>query len=153
MAENNEELKEEIDSLKKQLSVMEGMMENLMNMHKNVLEKLTVNTDVEQRYLKMLSVYQRFGKVSPSALPGIDDQISECIVEILLDANSLNITQITERMREKRGSASRHTVRNRLKKLEDKGIVTMSEDETYGKGYSLTQSTIDSWAELLGIKK
>lgn len=153
MAESNEELKEEIDSLKKQLSVMEGMMENLMNMHKNVLERLSVNTDVEQRYLRMLSVYQRFGKVSPSALPGIDDPISECIVEILLDANSLNITQITERMREKRGSASRHTVRNRLQKLEKKGIVVMNEDESFGKGYSLTQGTIDDWAELLGIKK
>lgn len=153
MSESDEELKDEIESLKKQLSVMEGMMENLMNMHRNVLEKLSMNSDVEQRYLRMLSVYQRFGKVSPSALPGIDDQISECIVEILLDANSLNITQITERMREKRGSASRHTVRDRLQKLEKKGIVTMDENENMGKGYSLTQSTTDDWAELLGIKK
>ena len=153
MPEDNEELKEEIDSLKKQLSVMEGMIENLMSMHKNVLEKVSVNTDVEQRYLRMLSVYQSFGKVSPSALTGIDDPISETIVEILLDANSLNITQITERMREKRGSASRHTVRNRLQRLEEKGIVTMNEGDNFGKGYSLTQSTIDDWAELLGIKK
>ncbi len=153
MSESNEELKEEIDSLKKQLSAMEGMMENIMNMHKNVLEKISVNTDVEQRYLRMLSVYQQFGKVSPSALPGIDDPISETIVEILLDAKSLNITQITERLREKRGSASRHTVRNRLKKLEEKGIVIMDENENFGKGYSLTKSTIDDWAELLGIKK
>jgi len=146
-----EELREEIDSLKSKLDTMEGMLENIMNMHKNLLNNLSVQSDVEKRYIKMLSLFERYGKISPSAIKGVDDDISECIVEILLDSKGCNITQISERMREKRGSASRHTVRERLKKLEKNGVVMMSEDKN-GKNYSLTKKALDEWAELLGIK-
>lgn len=152
MGEKEDELREEIESLKSQLNSMEGMLKNLMNMHKNVLQKVSTNSDVEKRYLRMLSLYKQYGRISPSALPGVEDPISEHIVEILLDAKDANITQITERMRHKKGSASRHTVRDRLKKLKEKGIVKQVEGGT-GKSYSLTDKTIDRWAELLGIKK
>ncbi len=152
MGDENEELKEEIESLKDQVNTMQGMLENLMNMHKNVLKKVSMDSDIEKRYLKMLSLYKHYGKISPSVLPGIEDSISENIVEILLDAKSANITQITERLRHRKGSASRHTVRDRLKKLESKGIVK-NEETGKGKTYVLTDKTINKWAELLGIKK
>jgi len=152
MGEEKEDLKKEIESLKSQINTMQGMMENLMNMHKNVLNKVSTDSGIEKRYLKMLSLYQRFGKISPSIIPGVDDPISESIVEILLDAKSANITQITERIRHSKGSASRHTVRDRLKKLEKKGIVK-KQDCGKGKTYTLTDKVIDKWIELLGIKK
>ncbi|MGM0405651.1 MAG: helix-turn-helix domain-containing protein [Thermoplasmatota archaeon] len=152
MGDENEEMKEEIENLKAQINTMQGMLENLMNMHKNVLKKVSTDSDIEKRYLKMLSLYQRYGKISPSVLPGIEDYISENIVEILLDAKNANITQITERLRHRKGSASRHTVRDRLKDLENEGIVK-KEDTGKGKMYTLTNKTIDKWAELLGIKK
>lgn len=151
MPDEEEDLREEIDSLKKQLNSMESMLKNIMDMHKNLLERVSTSSDVEQRYVKMLSLYQRFGKISPSVIPEIKDPISEAIVEILLDASALNITQITERLREKKGSASRHTVRARLKEMEEKGIVK-KEDSGQGKSYSLTGKIIDKWAKLLGIK-
>lgn len=147
-----EELKKEIESLKKQVYTMQGMLKNLMDMHKNVLQKVSMDSDIEKRYLKMLSLYKRYGKISPSVLPDIKDPISENIVEILLDTKSANITQITERMRHKKGSASRHTVRDRLKKLEEKNVVKRIESGT-GKNYTLTDKIIEKWAELLGIKK
>ncbi len=151
MPDEEEDLRDEIDSLKKQLNSMESMLKNIMDMHKNLLERVSTSSDVEQRYVKMLSLYQRFGKISPSVIPEIKDPISEAIVEILLDASALNITQITERLREKKGSASRHTVRARLKEMEEKGIVK-KEDSGQGKSYSLTGKIIDKWAKLLGIK-
>ncbi|MFW6140966.1 MAG: BlaI/MecI/CopY family transcriptional regulator [Candidatus Saliniplasma sp.] len=147
-----EELKKEIESLKKQVDTMQGMLKNLMDMHKNVLQKVSMDSDIEKRYLNMLSLYKRYGKISPSVLPDIKDPISENIVEILLDTKSANITQITERMRHKKGSASRHTVRDRLKKLEEKNVVKRVESGT-GKNYTLTDKIIEKWAELLGIKK
>ncbi|MFO7792850.1 MAG: hypothetical protein R6W73_07735 [Candidatus Saliniplasma sp.] len=152
MGDENEELKEEIESLKEQMTTMQGMLQNLMNMHKNVLSKVSTDSDIEKRYLKMLSLYQRYGRISPTVLPGIEDPISENIVEILLDAKNANITQITERMRHRTGSASRHTVRDRLKKLEKEGIIKKV-DGGPGKNYVLTDKTINKWAELLGIKK
>lgn len=151
MAEE-EELREEIDDLKDQVSSLENMLENLMDVHKNVLEKVSVNSDMEKKYLEMLSLYKRFGHISPSLIMDTDDPISEDIVELLLDSSGLNITQITERLREKRGRASRHTVRERLQGLEKEGVITRTEGDK-GKNYSLSDRTIDKWAKLLGIKK
>ncbi len=146
-----EELKEEIESLKNQINGLENMINNLMNMHKTVLSKASTAKDVEDRYMNMLSIYKRFGKVSPAQISGVTDLISENIVEILFNNNSLNITQITGRLRGKKGSASRHTVRKKLKMLEKEGVVKKT-DEGKGKNYQLTEEKIEEWAEMLGIK-
>ena len=149
---NEEELKDEIESLKNQINGLENMINSLMNIHKTVLSKASAATEVEDRYMKMLSIYKRFGNISPAQISGIKDPISEKIVEILFDSNSLNITQITGRLREKKGSASRHTVRKKLKTLEEKGVVKKTDDGK-GKYYELKQEKIDEWAEMLGLKK
>ncbi len=149
---SEEELREEVESLKDQISNLDSMLQNLMNIHKNVLEKVSTNSDLEERYIRMLSLYKEFGRISPSLLSDIDDPIFENILEILFDSNSLNITEITERLRDKRGSASRHTVRERLKTLENEGLIKKS-DKGKGKNYVLTRETINKWAEMLGIKK
>ncbi len=151
MAEEDE-LREEIRSLREQVNNLEHMLENLMNVHRNVLDKVSTNSEVEKKYIQILSLYQRYGKVSPSLLPEIDDPIMESIVEVLLSSKRpLNITQITERLRERRGSGSRHTVRNRLNELEKRKVVRQMEDN-HGKAYALTDHALDKWAKLLGIK-
>lgn len=151
MAED-EELQEEIRSLRSQVNNLESMLENLMNIHRNVLDKLSTNSDIERKYVHMLSLYQRYGKISPSLLKDIDDPIQECIAEVLLSTGApLNITQLTGRVRERRGRASRHTVRDRLISMESKDIVRQV-DMSNGKGYILTDKVIDRWAKLLGIK-
>jgi len=146
------ELKEDIEALKKQISGLENMINNLMNLHKTVLDKASAASEVEDRYMKMLSIYKKFGNISPAQLSGIKDPISEKIVEILFDNKSLNITQITGRLREKKGSASRHTVRKKLRALEKEGVVKKT-DGGKGKNYELTEEKINEWAEMLGIKK
>ncbi len=149
---DDEDLREEIKSLKSQVRNLEHMLEKFMNLHGNVLSKLSTNSEIERKYIQMLSLYQRYGKVSPSLLPEIDDPVMESIVEILLSSGiPLNITQIAQRMRERRGSASRHTVRDRLKRLEEKQVVRRV-DDSHGKGYALTDEILDKWAKLLGIK-
>ncbi|MBS3782079.1 MAG: winged helix-turn-helix transcriptional regulator [Candidatus Thermoplasmatota archaeon] len=150
--DEKEELHKEIDDLKKQIDNLEVMLQNLMNLHKNVLENVSTDTDIEERYKRMLSLYRQFGRISPSLLLKMDDPISEDIIEILFDSSPLNITQITGRLREKRGKASRHTVRDRLKKLEREGMIKRS-DKGKGKNYHLTDRTIKKWAEILGITK
>jgi len=146
------EFKEEIESLKDQINGLENMINNLMNLHKTVLDKASAASDVEERYMKMLSIYKRFGNISPARLSGVKDPISEKIVEILFDKGSLNITQITGRLREKKGSASRHTVRKKLEILEKEGVVKKTNDGK-GKNYQLTDKAVNKWAEMLGIKK
>ncbi|MBS3817771.1 MAG: BlaI/MecI/CopY family transcriptional regulator [Candidatus Thermoplasmatota archaeon] len=150
---DEEELKEEIESLRDQVNSLENMLENLMTMHENVLEKASAASEVEKKYMKILSTYKKFGHISPAQFTDIKDPISEKIVEILFDNSPLNITQITGRLREKKGSASRHTVRKKLKELEEKNVVKKTEEEKKGKRYELTEETINKWAELLGINK
>ena len=147
-----EDLRNEIKSLKSQVNALEGMVKNLMNMHKNVLESLSIGSEVEDRYIKLLSVYERFGRISTSIMPEIEDPVSERIVEVLLSEKSANISQITRGVRQKRGSGSRHTIRKRLNKLENKGVVEKSDDGN-GKNYRLTQEIVEKWAKMLGIKK
>ncbi len=146
------DLKEDIEALQKQMEGLENMLNNLINMHQHVLDKASAASEVEERYMKMLSIYKRFGNISPARLTGVKDPISEKIVEILFDERSLNITQITGRLREKKGSASRHTVRKKLETLEKEGIVKKTNDGK-GKNYQLAEKAINKWAETLGIKK
>ncbi len=147
-----DELEEEIRSLRSQVNNLQHMLENLMNMHHNVLDKLSSNSDIERKYVRMLSLYQRYGKISPSLLPEVKDPMEEAIVEVLLTSGRpLNITQIAERLRESRGSGSRHTVRNRLRSMESRNVVRQV-DIPNGKGYALTEEVVDGWAKLLGIK-
>ncbi|MFW5953225.1 MAG: helix-turn-helix domain-containing protein [Candidatus Natronoplasma sp.] len=146
------DLKEDIEALQKQINGLETMLNNLINMHRNVLERASAASELEERYMKMLSIYKKFGNISPARLSGIKDPISEKIVEILFDKEGLNITQITGRLRKKKGTASRHTVRKKLKILEKEGIVKKTTDGK-GKSYQLTEKAINRWAEMLGIKK
>ncbi len=53
----------------------------------------------------------------------ITDPISEAIIESLSSCEQLSISEITRRVRVIRGSASRRIVRERLRRLEDRGIV------------------------------
>ncbi len=149
------ELKDEIESLRDQVKGLENMLEELMDLHKSVLDKASVASDIEKRYMRMLSLYKKFGRISPAQLTSVEDPISEKIVEILFDEKNLNITQITGRLREKKGSASRHTVRKKLKELEEDNIVkeTESEDPNKGKYYEITDEVVNRWAKMLGINK
>lgn len=150
-----EELREEIESLRSQVKDLENMLDKFMNLHKDVIEKASVASEVENSYMNMLSMYKRFGRISPAQVTSVNDPISEKIVEILFDAAPLNITHITGRLREKKGSASRHTVRKKLKDLEEEGVVkkVRREDQKKGKQYELTDKTVNKWAEVLGINK
>ena len=148
----DEKLRKEIISLRSQVQTLEEMVKNLMNMHKNVLKSLSVGSEVEDRYIKLLSVYERFGRISPSVMTeDVEDPISESIVEVLLNQRSANISQITKAVRKKRGSGSRHTVRNRLIDLEERRIVEKT-DEGKGKNYKLTEEIVEKWAKMLGIR-
>lgn len=149
---DTEDLKEEIRTLKSEVRQLEGMLESLMDMHKNVLEKVSVTEDIDDRYKKMLSLYNRFGHISPGVLSEVDDPVSEKIIVILFETSPLNITQISEKLREKTGKSSRHTVRDRLERLKEKDVVKKVE-KGKGKNYALTEKMINKWAEMLGIKK
>jgi len=68
----------------------------------------------------------------------------------ILDRSDQNISQITELVRSKRGTASRRIIRERVKELEEKGII-----QKKMKGsryvYSLTEKVIKKWSKMIGL--
>jgi len=83
-------------------------------------------------------------------LPEVKDPISKDIIRVLLERSNQNISQITELVRSKRGTASRRIIREKLQYLEEKNII-----QKHQKGslhvYTLDEKVAKKWSQMLGF--
>ncbi len=140
----DEELPKQIKELNRRIAELEGMMARLMAPVQEMQK-------AAQKYLRLVDLALRHGGLSPELLlPEVKDPISKDIVKVLIEKSGQNISQVTEGVRARRGSASRRVVRERLKVLEQEGIV-----EQRGEGavptYYLSEEVLRKWSQLLGI--
>ena len=138
------DLKEEIKELNKRISELEKMLSMLVQPLRNV-------SKTTQNYLRLTGLLLDHGGLTPDlVLPEIKDPISKEIVRVLMDRTKQNISQITELVRSKRGTASRRIVRERIQELEEKDII-----QKQFKGrlyvYSLSENVIKKWSQMLGF--
>jgi DNA-binding transcriptional ArsR family regulator len=136
----------EIKELNKRINELETMLLALM-------KPLTEAQKTTQNYFKLAGLLLDHGGLTPDLiLPELKDAISRDIVRVLLDRNEQNISQITELVKTKRGTASRRIIREKLLELEGKNVI-----QKHQKGsryvYSLTTEVIKKWTELLGLTK
>jgi len=137
-------LEKEIKELNKRISDLEKMLSTLMKPLRNV-------RDTADKYLKITGLILDHGGLTPDLiLPELKDDISKEIVRVLLERKDQNISQITELVRSKRGTASRRIIREKIKELEEKNIIQKNQRGSLYV-YSLTEKVIKKWSQMLGF--
>ncbi len=147
----DEDLEKQIKSLSDKMESLEESMRMVSTPYSQLLEYIERFQKISSSYFRLIDLYQRYGEISPDLLvPGVKDSISREIVKILFDRDGQNISQITQRLKDRRGTSSRRTVRERLKGLHEKGVV-VSRGSEREKVYWLTEGYVKKWYELLGL--
>jgi DNA-binding transcriptional ArsR family regulator len=141
---DEKDVSNEIKELSKRISELENMLATL-------LKPLSDARKTTERYLRLAGLLLDHGGLTPEAiLPGLKDPISKDIVRVLLERPEQNISQITEQVKSKRGTASRRIIRKKLQELEQQRIIQPQQ-----KGsrivYTLTPEVITKWSQLLGF--
>ena len=141
-----DDLKDEVRRLSTRIAELEGMLSQLR-------EPFSQLQDVGRNYFRLVELYMRFGEVSPStAVPGLRDPMSRDIVNALFQKDGQNISEITEALRARRGSASRRIVRERLAALERDGVV-LGKRRRKTVEYHVSDEVVRKWSQMLGFVK
>jgi len=149
--DQQENLQEQIKALADKMDSVENSLSKVAGPYSQLLDYIERFQKISSSYFKMLGLYQRYGAISPDLLiPGVKDPISRDIVKVLFERDGQNISQITDKLKDVRGTSSRRIVRERLKELEQKGVVR-AKGSSKSKDYWLTEQYVDKWYELLGL--
>jgi cell division septum initiation protein DivIVA len=140
------DLTDEVKELTKRINELEKMLSTL-------LKPLTDAQRTTKNYLKLAGLLLDHGGLTPDViLPEVKDPISKDIVRVLLDRPDQNISQITELVKSKRGTASRRIIREKLADLEAKRVI-QKQQRGSRYVYSLSTEVITKWTQLLGLSK
>lgn len=130
---------------------LEKAMDRLLEPYSQLVGYMDRLQEISRSYFRLLDLLQRYGSLSPDmAIPEVKDPLSREIVNVLFEKGGRNISQITEALRARRGTASRRIVRERLKALEAKGVVSQSRGPR-GNVYDVTEETVRRWSRVLGL--
>jgi hypothetical protein len=140
-----EDLRNEVKELNSRIAELEGLISQLQ-------EPLRQMQSAAKGYFKFIDLYVKYGGVSPDVIiPDIKDSISKEIVKALFERNGQNISQLTEMVRSKRGSASRRIIRQKLSDLVDAGHVTKKTARKAAE-YYISDELLKKWSAVLGFK-
>jgi len=140
----SKDLKDEIKQLNKRINDLEKMLSKMMEPLQNI-------TKTTRNYMRIIGLLLEHGGITPDLiLPEIKDLISREIVRVLLDRSDQNISQITDLVRSKRGTASRRIIREKIQNLEEKNIVQKRQIGSLYV-YSITEKVIKKWSQMLGF--
>lgn len=139
-----EDLAGEIKELQTRIKELESMLSV-------ALKPLQQVQDSTRHYVKLMRLLLEHGGLTPDVvLPEVKDPIARDIVRVLLERPDQNISQITEQVRSKRGTASRRIIRRKLQKLVEQKIIEKQQKGSLYE-YRLTEKVMKKWANLLGI--
>jgi DNA-binding transcriptional ArsR family regulator len=142
-----------IEELSERIEELETTLRKVAEPYSELVRQLTMFQDTVQKYFRLMDLYQKHGVVSiDTILPQVKDPISKEIMRILLDKPGLNISEITEELRARRGSSSRRIVRDRLGELVEGGMLKEKTDRKE-KTYEIAEEVVRKWSQVLGLSK
>jgi len=145
--------KEEIEDLSNRIGQLEEALRDVARPYAELSDHISRFQDIVGRYFRLLDLYRKHGAISIDViLPEVKDSMSKEIMRILLDRPGLNISQITDELRSRSGSASRRIVRGRLNDLVENGLLVESVGKKQ-KTYEISESVVEKWSQVLGLSK
>ncbi len=148
-----EDIRKDLRELREQIEALREAFSRVTQPYSELAGYLEQLQDFSRGYLRIMDLIQRYGGVSPDlAVPGVKDDISRHIVTALLDRGDRNISQITEAVKGRRGTASRRIVRERLEDLEREGIVVATSG-VHGRTFRVSEDVRARWSQVLGFPK
>jgi DNA-binding transcriptional ArsR family regulator len=141
-----DDLAEEIQKLNARISELEQMLSQILR----PLQQVQMGTS---QYIRLLQLAMEHGGLSPElVVPQIKDPIAIEIIRVLLNSSQQNISEITERVRNRRGTASRRIIRERVQELVETQVVEKTQKGQLNV-YSLSEHVLKKWARLLGLSQ
>ncbi len=145
-SETEEDLRNEIKELNQRIGELEQVLSELR-------EPLNQLHNAARGYYKFIDLFMKFGGVSPDKIiPGVKDSISKEILNVLFEKSGQNISQITDVLRTRRGTASRRIVREKLARLSEAGYVIRKEKKKSVE-YYVSDELLKKWSQVLGFNK
>ncbi len=137
-------LTDEIKELNRRIAELEKMLSM-------ILQPLQNAGKTTQNYLRLTGLLLDHGGLTPDLiLPEVKDPISREIVRVLMSKSEQNISQITDLVRSKRGTASRRIIREKIQELIEKNVLQQKQKGSRTV-YGLTESVIKKWSQMLGF--
>jgi len=142
-----------IQELTERIAQLEEAIRQVSVPYSQLAAQLATFQDTVGKYFRLMDLYQRYGVVSvDTILPEVKDPISKDILRILLDHPDLNISQLTDELKGRRGSSSRRIVREKLNELAEMRLV-VEETGRNERSYRLSEDVVKRWSQVLGLTK
>ena len=152
--EEKEALQKEVRQLGEKVQELEAALVRATRPIGDMMEQLEGMRSLAGNYYRLLELYSRKGAISPEAvLPEVKDPISVEIVRVLFDRSDINVSELTDLLRERRGSASRTVVRERLQAMMEDGIVVRDAGPGGVAVYRISEEVTDRWYRMLGLRR
>lgn len=148
-----EDIRRDLRELREQIEALREVFARVAKPYAELAAYVEQLQALSRGYFRILDLYQRHGAITPDlAIPGLRDDISKHIVSALFEKGDRNISQLTEAVKARRGTASRRIVRERLNQLEDRGVVVASA-ASRGRTFRISEDVAAKWSQVLGFTK
>ncbi len=147
------DLRDDVRDLRKQVEALTEALAKVAEPYREIAGYMDQLQTIARGYFRLLDLYAKHGSVSPDlVIPGLKDDISKAILTALFEKGDRNISQITEAVKAKRGTASRRIVRERLQDLLKEGVIVAS-TVSRGRTYRVSEDVAAKWSQVLGLSK